>query len=257
MATKVTGWQLSRMARESTAVNTGARSGAPLQLQSLFYQRSLDEPLAQSKKPLKNPTQSSDASKALKRSPVSLDRAQLDRENGQLTGEEKCTVDVQFEDEVRLFFVRSEDSHPCSRGYEKSRPSRHCCEEFRSNSHGCGGFRSNPHDSEGFRLNLHLLVPNSYKFVGDVRVANLVVFAVLLFACVFFVFSFLFSCSLFSAVLSLQFSTLLCCKRVINKTIFRLTFCKNHRLCSQYVILITLFLVLFGCFDPRKVVFIV
>uniref|UniRef100_A0A9J2PYQ2 non-specific serine/threonine protein kinase n=1 Tax=Ascaris lumbricoides TaxID=6252 RepID=A0A9J2PYQ2_ASCLU len=107
VATKVTGWQLSRMARESTAVNTGARSGAPLQLQSLFYQRSLDEPLAQSKKPLKNPTQSGDASKAVKRSPVSLDRAQLDREDGQLTGEEKCTVDVQFEDEeiVRRVYV--------------------------------------------------------------------------------------------------------------------------------------------------------
>uniref|UniRef100_A0A915AF19 non-specific serine/threonine protein kinase n=1 Tax=Parascaris univalens TaxID=6257 RepID=A0A915AF19_PARUN len=100
VATKVTGWQLSRMARESTALNTGTRSGAPLQPQSLFYQRSLDESLAQSKRPLKNPTQSGDASKTVKRSPVSLDRAQLDREDGQLSGEEKCTVNVQFDDEV-------------------------------------------------------------------------------------------------------------------------------------------------------------
>ncbi|KHN76855.1 Leucine-rich repeat serine/threonine-protein kinase 1 [Toxocara canis] len=104
VATKMTGWQL-RSARESAATNAGA--GAPLLQQSLFYQHSLDEPLQSSKKGSKSLNQTNGVSKSSKRVPVSLDRAQLDREDGRLPDDEKCTVDVHFinEEIVRRVYV--------------------------------------------------------------------------------------------------------------------------------------------------------
>lgn len=101
VATKMNGWQLE-IATGATKIASSpvSKSTSHLPLQSLYYQRSLDEKT----RPVSRRTNTAfmnGSAKSVKRAPISLDKEQLNREDNAETNE-KCTAEVTSLDKEKV-----------------------------------------------------------------------------------------------------------------------------------------------------------